>query len=103
MCCFFVSLFFFGPRLAFLVYWLLAPLRVTTAFGAFNFPWLVGLCGLIFLPWTALMFVLVFPLNGFDWVWIGLAVAADIFSYVGGYHKRQQVPGYPTNDPLATM
>ena len=32
MCCFFTSLVFFGPRLAFLVYWLLAPLKVTVAF-----------------------------------------------------------------------
>ena len=40
MCCFFASLVFFGPRLAFLVYWLIAPLRVETAFKTFNLPWL---------------------------------------------------------------
>lgn len=94
MCCFFASLLFFGPRLAFLVYWLFAPLRVTAAFTQFNFPLLVSLLGLIFLPWTTLMFVLVFPLNGFDWIWLGLAVGSDIVSYMGGYHNRQQVPGY---------
>lgn len=94
MCCFFTALIFFGPRLGFLVYWLIAPLKVNTALAAFNFPWLVGILGLIFLPWTILMFVIVFPLNGFDWIWIGLGVAADIISYTGGYHNRQQVPGY---------
>ena len=31
---------------------------------------------------------------GFDWIWIGLAVGADIVGYMGGYHNRQQVPGY---------
>jgi len=83
---------FFGPRLAFLVYWIFLPVKVTAAFQAFNFPWLVGILGLIFAPWTVLMYVLVFPLNGWDWLWIGLAIAADIFSYVGGYHNRQRVP-----------
>jgi len=50
MCCFFLSLMFLGPRFAFLIYWLIAPLRVNAAFTGFNFPWLVGLLGLIFLP-----------------------------------------------------
>jgi len=99
MCCFFTALVFFGPRLGFLVYWLLAPTRVTVAFNNFNFPWLVGILGLIFAPWTALMYVLVYPLNGWDWIWIGLAIGADIFSYVGGYHNRKQVPYYPQTAP----
>jgi len=94
MCCFFTALLFFGPRLGFLVYWLLAPIRVNAALSNFNFPWLVGLLGLIFLPWTMLMYTIVFPLNGFDWIWIGLAVGADIVSYTGSYHNRKQVPGY---------
>jgi hypothetical protein len=101
MCCFFTALVFFGPRLAFLVYWLIAPIRVGAAFVNFNFPWLVSLLGLIFVPWTMLMFVAVFPLNGFDWIWLGFGMAADIASYVGGYHKRGAIPGYPEEDPLA--
>jgi len=101
MCCFFVALVFFGPRLGFLVWWLIAPLRVSTALQAFNFPWLVGILGLIFAPWTMLMYTIVFPLTGFDWIWIGLGIGMDILSYMGGFHKRQAVPGYPENDPLA--
>ena len=99
MCCFFTALVFFGPRLGFLVYWLIAPIRVNTAFAAFNFPWLVGLASLIFAPWTALMYVIVFPLNGWDWIWLGFGIAADIFSYVGSYHNRKQVPLYPETAP----
>ncbi len=94
MCCFFAALLFFGPRLGFLVWWLLAPVRVNAALQNFNLPWLVSIAGLIFAPWTILMYTIVFPLNGFDWVWIGLAIGADIVSYLGGYHNRQQVPGY---------
>ena len=43
MCCFFTALVFLAHALGFLVYWLLAPVRVTTALQCFNFPWLVGL------------------------------------------------------------
>jgi hypothetical protein len=99
MCCFFLALMFAGPRLGFLVYWLLAPLRVQTAFGTFNFPWLVGLAGLLFAPWTTLMYAIVFPLNGWDWLWIGLAIGADIATYMGGTYKRKEVPYYPATAP----
>jgi hypothetical protein len=49
------------------------------------------------------MYVLIFPLNGFDWVWLGLGIFADIASYMGAYGKRRAVPGYPENDPLPTL
>ena len=38
MCCFFAALLFFGPRLGFLVYWLLAPARVNLALANFQLP-----------------------------------------------------------------
>lgn len=90
MCCFFATLLFFGPRLAFLIYWLFFPLRVTAAFNTFIWP----LLGLIFLPWVTLMYVLVFPINGFDWIWLGLALLADLAGYFGGGYHRERVPGY---------
>ncbi len=49
------------------------------------------------MPWTTLMYVLVFPggIDGFDWVWLGLALMADIFSYAGGgYTNRERFTGY---------
>jgi hypothetical protein len=97
MCCFATALMFFGPRLGFLVYWLIAPVRVNLAVANFSFPWLVSICGLIFLPWTMLMYVILFPMDGFDWLFVGLAAAADIFGYTGAYKNRQQVPYYPEN------
>ena len=99
MCCFFASLVFFGPRLAFLIYWLIVPARVNLAFTGFNLPWLVGITGLIFAPWLTLMYVIIFPLNGFDWIWLGLGLAADIAGYMGGYQNRKQVPMYPETAP----
>jgi hypothetical protein len=53
--------------------------------------------GLIFLPWTTIMFVIVAPggVVGFDWVWIGLAVVIDIGSYSGSaWGNRDRMPGY---------
>ena len=92
MCCFFTSLFFFGPRLAFLIYWLIpyGRLKVAATFST----WIWPLLGLIFLPWLTLMYVIVFPVVGFDWVWLGLALLADIASYSGGAYKRKEVPYY---------
>ena len=99
MCCFFTALVFFGPRLGFLVYWLLAPTKVSVALNAFNLQWLVGILGLIFAPWTLLMYVIIFPLNGFDWIWLGLGIGADVLSYVSAYHNRKKVPMYPETAP----
>ena len=96
MCCFFASLLFFGPRLAFLVYWLIpyGRLKIATAFSGWFWP----LLGLIFLPWTTLIYTLVYGgpgpyggIAGFDWLWLGIAFIIDIASYGGGagsYRKR---------------
>lgn len=100
MCCFFMSLLFIGPRFAFLIYWLIpyGRAQINLAFNSFIIP----LLGLIFLPWTTLMWTFVYGVNGmvgFDWVWIGLALVADIATYMGGAYKRRAVPYYPTNAP----
>ena len=92
MCCFFTTLLLLGPRAAILIWWLLQPVRWQAAFPSFIWP----LLGFIFVPWTTLMYVLVAPggVIGFDWVWLGLAVIADIGMYVGGgYGNRDRIPG----------
>jgi hypothetical protein len=103
MCCFFASLLFLGPRFAYLVFWIIAPVRVNLALSSLNMPFLVSLLGLIFAPWTLLMWVSIYPMNGWDWLWIGFGVMADVAGWIGGYAHRQRVPGYPTNDPFATL
>jgi hypothetical protein len=45
------------------------------------------------------MYVVVFPMNGWDWLWIGLAIAADIATDMGGVYKRNEVPYYPSSAP----
>jgi hypothetical protein len=100
MCCFFLVLVFLGPRFAFLIYWLIPAgrLHVNLAFNT----WIWPLLGLIFLPWTTLMWVIVYGANGivgFDWVWIGLALVADIVTYTSGAYKRKSIPYYPETAP----
>jgi hypothetical protein len=92
MCCFFASLWFLGPRFAFLIFWLIpwGRLKITAALSGWFWP----LLGLIFLPWTILMYVLVYPIIGFDWLWLGLAVVADISAYVAGAARRRDASFY---------
>jgi hypothetical protein len=93
MCCFFAALVFFGPRLAFLIYWIVPAgrVRVNAAFGG---SWIVPVLGLIILPWMTLAYVIFYPLGGLDYVWVGLGLFADIAGYTGGIRTRNQVPGY---------
>jgi len=81
-CCLFASILAGAPRLAFLLFWLFRPLQVQAAYDSF----LVALLGVIFLPWTALMYLFVASggITWFDWIWLGLALAIDISTYTGG-------------------
>ena len=94
MCCTLTVLVLFGPRLAILVWWLINPVRFDLAFDD---RWLLTLLLWLFLPWTVLMYLIVFPggVVGFDWVILILGILADIASYSGGFWgNRNQVPGY---------
>ena len=95
MCCLFTVLVFLGPRAGILVWWLLQPARWNAAFQGFLMP----LLGFIFVPWTTMMYVLVFPggITGFDWLWLGLGLLADI-AWWSGAAARKRVPGYTGQD-----
>lgn len=93
MCCMLTSLVVFGPRLAILVWWIISPVYVGAAFDH----WLLTLLSWLFIPWTVLMYLIVYPggIVGFDWVILILGILADVASYAGGFWgNRDQVPGY---------
>ena len=79
--CFFLTLIVLGPRVALFLWWFLDRARWDLVFDTY----LIPVLGIVFLPWTTLMFVLVGPdgITGIEWVWLGLGVAADLFSYAG--------------------
>jgi len=93
MCCLATLLVVLGPRVGIVFWWLVEPARWNLAFDTFIWP----LLGFMFLPWTTLLYVLVFPggIDGFDWVWLGMGVLLDVFSYAGGgYTNRGRMRGY---------
>jgi hypothetical protein len=95
MCCLVAALFMLGPRAAILVWWLLEPVRWSATFDTFIWPF----AGFLVAPWTTLMYVAVFPagINGFDYLWLGIGVAMDLFSWFGGgYTNRNRMPTYRT-------
>lgn len=94
MCCFVLVLGFLGPRFAFLWVWL-ATARVELAFGG---SFWVPLLGMLFLPWTALAYVLVwapgFGVSALGWMVVALGFVLDIASYFGRM-AQQRYQGAP--------
>jgi hypothetical protein len=92
MCCFLASLMLVGPRLAILVY-LLYPVGAAKASMAFH-TLIWPLLGFVFLPWTTLMYLIAYPVFGFDWFFIAIGFLADIATYAAAAYRRQDMPYY---------
>jgi len=93
MCCLAVILFFMGPRVAGIFWWIFDASRWDDAFGS----WIWPILGLIFLPWFTVAFVLVAPTGSvtlIDCAVLVLALMLDFASLFGGYLRRDDVPGY---------
>jgi hypothetical protein len=90
MCCIFTAILLLGPRIGILVWYIFTPLYVNSAFDSFFW----GFLGWLFLPWTTLMYIAIYPggIIGFDWILLGLGIFADMATYFGGYRERQVVP-----------
>ena len=93
--CLFAILAGVAPRIAFAILWIARPTVVAAAFGDFL---LWPLLGLVFLPFTTLMYTILWGpggLTGFDWIWVGIAFVLDIGHYgYSAYGNREQLPGY---------
>lgn len=85
----------FCPRLALLFVWLFTPF----VSRAFQSAFLVPLLGIIFLPFTTLMYVFLYipgiGLTGWGWFWVIVGALLDISSYASSaYANRTRIPGY---------
>ena len=92
----------FAPRLVLIIMWIVGP-RVSAAFSSVIWP----LLGLIFLPYTTIMYVLVYSpvtgVQGWDWVWIALGVWLDFMKWSRIYENRQNIPGISTQPAEAAV
>ena len=81
-CCLFAVVLAGAPRFALFLWWLFDTKYVTAAFTNLIWPVL----GFFFLPWTTLMYVLVYPggLSLVNWVFLGVALLIDMGTYFGG-------------------
>ena len=64
--------------------------------------WLLPLLGIIFLPYTTIMYLLVWSptgISGFDWVWLALGVMLDVMKW--GQIARSRQEGFPGSEPTA--
>ena len=88
MCCLVAVFLLLGPRVGILLWWLLDMSRWERAFSTFIWP----LLGAIFLPWTTLAYVFVFPggVTGLDWLLMVFAILLDISSYTGGGRETRR-------------
>ena len=87
MGCLLVMLGAFFPRLGVFFVWLARPALFEAAIPSA----LVAVLGVIFFPLTTLMWVIVFPggIDGFDGVWLALAVVLDLGSAFGGAYGNR--------------
>lgn len=92
----FILLILCGPRFLNFLWWLFRP-------GVYNlaFPNIfIGILGVIFLPWTTLMYVLSFGggITGIEWLFIGIGFFADLASYgSSGYGAKKQMSSNSTS------
>ena len=92
--CLFALLAVLSPRLAFLLLWIFTPL-VTRVFDD---AWIWPLLGLLFLPFTILMYVLVVaplgPTNFWGWLMVLFGLLMDLRGYFDSYANRERVSSY---------
>jgi hypothetical protein len=61
--------------------------------------WFWPLLGIIFVPYTTVMYLLVWTpvvgIVGWDWMWIILGLVLDVMKWSQTINYRREVPGYP--------
>jgi hypothetical protein len=81
VCCLLLALFAFGPRLVLVLEWIFGH-RIQLVFAH----WWWSLLGIIFLPWTTLMYTIVWSaggVHGANWLAVALGALLDLVSHTG--------------------
>ncbi|MDH4141805.1 MAG: hypothetical protein OEV61_04270 [Chloroflexota bacterium] len=94
MGCLFVMFGAVAPRAAVFILWLARPAYVDAAFDTFLWP----LLGILFFPFTTLMYLLVFTpgvgMQGNDWIWVAIAFVLDIGQLAATATDRRYQSGW---------
>ena len=65
--------------------------------------WIWPLLGIIFAPYTTVMYMLVWNaatgISGWDWMWIAMGVLLDIMKWSSWYQNRRDNEYYPETMP----
>ena len=104
MCCVVTALILIGPRIAIVIWWLINSPRFREAFTTAVWPlyrtspfWIWPVLGTLFVPYTTLAYLLVFPggIAGLDWLWLAIGLFIDLSSHLGGgYRHRDRIRHY---------
>jgi hypothetical protein len=80
-----------APRLVLILAWIFSD-RWNVVWGN----WVVPLLGIIFAPYTTIMYLLIWSptgISGFDWLWLALGVLLDVMKWAQIYNNRKGIPG----------
>ena len=90
----------FAPRLMLILAWIFSARWDRVWSG----DWIVPLLGIIFLPYTTIMYMLVWSptgIEGWDWMWIILGVVLDVVKWGQVASNRKSLPGYMSDTEVA--
>ena len=94
MGCLFALIALLSPRLAVFLLWAFT----NYVDRAFSGGWFLPLLGLVFAPWTTLMYVLVYapagPIHVAGWILVGIGVILDLNSWAQAGANRRSIPSY---------
>jgi hypothetical protein len=100
MCCLTTLILVLLSRLGILWWWLTNPETRDLPFaniilpGGLTFPaWLWTLVGAIFIPWTTLAYLWLYPggIEGYEWLILAIALVVDLAGHGGSYRHRRRV------------
>ena len=109
MCCITTIFLVLVSRIAIFIWWLVDQPLFVSAFknwvlpGNLAFPyWVWPLLGGIFLPWTTLAYLFVFPggIVGYEWIVLVVALVIDLAGHGGTYRHRNRISGYRRRLPI---
>ena len=98
MCCITTIVLVLVSRIGILLLWLSNQNIFTLAFKNWVIPgitlpvWIWPLLGFIFLPWTTLAYLFLFPdgIVGAEWIVLGVALLVDLAGHGGSYRHRNR-------------